>query len=168
YNRIWHGLKDRITQTPGQLEEQLAFLKKEGYETISLQEYLKIAKGEKKDPGNYVMLTFDDGYYNNLIYAYPVLEKFRFKACFFIIGAVLEGKTDADDPLNRKMNAEERRSLAPKMIQSAMHGFHHEHFKTTPPEQIKKAIRKSLEIFEENNQPLVKALAYPYGGRPEK
>lgn len=167
YHRIWPAMKDRITQTPEQLEEQLVFLKQNGYEAISMQHYLEIARGKEKDPGNCVLITFDDGYYNNLNYAYPILEKLDFKASFFIIGDSLEGNTEGKDPLNRKMNAEELRSLNPQTVQLAMHGFHHENFRTTSPADIKKAILKSLRIFEDNDLPLVKAIAYPYGGRPQ-
>src|SRR5690606_22968071 len=75
YHRIWPGLRDRITQTPEQLEEQWNFLKEQGYNTLSLDEYLNIAKGLKKNKGKHILITFDDGYYNNLTYAYPLLKK---------------------------------------------------------------------------------------------
>jgi peptidoglycan/xylan/chitin deacetylase (PgdA/CDA1 family) len=50
-----------------------------GYQFISPQDLLK-----GLDPrGKYVMLTFDDGYYNNRL-AVPILEEFNVPAVFFI------------------------------------------------------------------------------------
>lgn len=167
YHRIWPGVRDRITQTPEQLYEQWQYLYGEGYEAISLEEFNAIAGGEQKNSGKKVLLTFDDGYHNNLIYVYPLLKQFNFKATFFIIGDTLEGNLEIDNPIQQKMNTEELRSLDPAIVQLAMHGFHHENFKTTPLSEIEDAIDKSIAIFSKENIPLHLSLAYPYGGRPK-
>ena len=166
YHRIWPGTRDRITQTPEQLTEQWNYLHGQGYHTLSLDEYLDIANGKKKNNGRNVLITFDDGYYNNLTYAYPLLKQFQFKATIFIIGDTLEGNLNEDDPLQKKMNVDELKSLNPEIIQLAMHGFHHENFKTTSLQEIKNAIRKSINSFHAHGLPLHKSIAYPYGGRP--
>jgi peptidoglycan/xylan/chitin deacetylase (PgdA/CDA1 family) len=167
YHRIWPGLRDRITQTPEQLEEQLAYLSAEGYRTLSLGEYLDIAKGNKPYTGKAVLLTFDDGYHNNLTYVYPLLQKLGMQATIFAIGETLEGRIEADDPLQRKMTGDELRALDPAVIQLAMHGYHHENFKTTPLQELKGAVQKTISAFEAQRIPLYPAIAYPYGGRPK-
>jgi len=167
YHRIWPDFRDRITQTPEQLEEQFLFLKQKGYQTISLPEYLALVKGEVPMVGNKVLITFDDGYYNNLAYVYPLLKRLQMKATFFIIGDSLEGNLSSNDPLNRKMDIADLQSLDSTVVQLAMHGFHHENFKTTPAEELKQAMLKTIAIFKENNIFLHKALAYPFGGRPK-
>lgn len=167
YHRIWPELRDRITQTPEQLEDQLKFLKAAGYQTLSLPEYITIITGKEAAKQKSVLLTFDDGYHNNLVYAYPLLQKLNMKATIFAIGDTLLGNTQDDDPLNRKMNADELKSLDPSIIQLAMHGFHHENFKTTPLAEIKDAIQKTIDAFAQHKIPLHKSIAYPYGGRPK-
>ena len=167
YHRIWPGVKDRITQTPEQLAEQWNYIRQEGYHALSLSEYLDIAAGKSRQTGKNILITFDDGYHNNLTYAYGLLRQLSFKATFFIIGDSLEGNIDEHDPLNRKMNVDELRSLDSEVVQLAMHGFHHENFKTTPIPDIKSAIMKTIEIFKQHNIQLHRSIAYPYGGRPE-
>ncbi len=56
-----------------------------------------------EDGGKYVMLTFDDGYFNN-VSVLPILEEFKVPAVFFIsAGHVLEGKAFWWDVLYREM-----------------------------------------------------------------
>jgi peptidoglycan/xylan/chitin deacetylase (PgdA/CDA1 family) len=166
YHRVWPGLQDGITVTPEQLREHWTYLKNEGFDAISLAEFLQIAKGAKPPRANQMLLTFDDGYQNNLTYVYPLLKEFDWKATFFIIADSLEGNIDANDPLTRKMTANELIGLDPDVVQLGMHGYHHEHFSETPMPTIKAAITKSIGLFKEHNIPLHHALAYPYGGRP--
>jgi peptidoglycan/xylan/chitin deacetylase (PgdA/CDA1 family) len=53
--------------------------------------------------GKYAMLTFDDGYFNNVL-ALPVLEEFDVPATFFITsGCVLEGKGFWWDTVSREL-----------------------------------------------------------------
>jgi peptidoglycan/xylan/chitin deacetylase (PgdA/CDA1 family) len=82
--------------------------------------------------GQYAMLTFDDGYFNNVL-ALDLLDEFQVPAAFFISsGHVLEGKGFWWDALSRELlhagawrsarNAELRRlkSLSPAGIEAAL------------------------------------------------
>ncbi len=55
------------------------------YEVLSLEELKAYIDGlyKPKKPG--VLLTFDDGYVDNFIYAYPILKKFKKRAVIFPI-----------------------------------------------------------------------------------
>jgi peptidoglycan/xylan/chitin deacetylase (PgdA/CDA1 family) len=168
YHRVWPGLRDGLTVTPEQLAEQWNYLRERGYEAISLPEFLSIAKGETRADNNKVLLTFDDGYQNNLTYVYPLLREFNWQATFFIIGNTLEGHIEDEDPVNRKMNIGELKQLDPQTVQLAMHGYHHENFRETSPEDIKAAIRKCLQVFQTKDIQLYPSIAYPYGARPKE
>ena len=166
YHRVWPGLKDGLTVTPEQLREHWSYLKSEGYEALTLPEFLSIAKAEIKPTGKKMLLTFDDGYHNNLTYVYPLLKEFNWSATFFIIGNTLEGEIDDGNPVNRKMTVGELRQLDPETVQLAMHGYDHENFKHTSSDDIKAAVLKSLQIFNEYGLHLHRSIAYPYGARP--
>ncbi len=71
---------------PGDFDWQMKYLKESGFETIFLDDltaYKKRDKIPKKD--KIVAVTFDDGYLDNWLYAFPVLVKYNIKATIFVI-----------------------------------------------------------------------------------
>jgi peptidoglycan/xylan/chitin deacetylase (PgdA/CDA1 family) len=66
-------------------KEQIEFLAKEGYKTLTLQEFSDFLKGEKEIPSKSLLITFDDGYESLYQYAYPVLKEHDFTAVAFLI-----------------------------------------------------------------------------------
>ncbi|MEZ4840440.1 MAG: polysaccharide deacetylase family protein [Flavobacteriaceae bacterium] len=65
-------------------EDQLKWLKKTGYKTLNFQEVYDFVINEKAIPKNAVFLTFDDGYLDNYVFAYPLLKKYGFKGTIFV------------------------------------------------------------------------------------
>ncbi|MBF0483601.1 MAG: polysaccharide deacetylase family protein [Candidatus Omnitrophica bacterium] len=61
---------------------QMDFLKK-NYQIISLEELIS-AKDKASFPHNTAVITFDDGYYDNYEFAYPVLNELNLPATIFI------------------------------------------------------------------------------------
>ncbi len=78
---------------PELFEEQLKFLKEEGYRSIGLEELGLYMKEGKKDWQKAVCITFDDGYLDNWVYAYPLLKKYNFKAILFLATWMVEEET---------------------------------------------------------------------------
>ncbi len=169
YHRVWPGQNDFLTIDPDKLKEQWLFLQNEGYIALSLREYIDIAKGVKKDfPAKSMLITFDDGYLNNLTYVYPLLLEMGWNATFFIIADTLDGTANAEtDPVNAKMTVNELQHLDPSVVQLALHGYHHENFKQTALNDIQTIMSKSIEVMDNSGLPYFKVLAYPYGARPK-
>jgi len=61
------------------------YLKNKGYEVISLDELVEGIKNNRKFKHKTVVITIDDGYQDNYIYAYPILEKYNFPTTIFIV-----------------------------------------------------------------------------------
>ena len=76
----------RFIITDKQFEEDLKYLKENGYETIVMQDLINYVYNDTPLPEKPIMLTFDDGYYNNYVYAYPMLKNYGFKGVLSIIG----------------------------------------------------------------------------------
>jgi peptidoglycan/xylan/chitin deacetylase (PgdA/CDA1 family) len=72
---------------PYEFERDLIFFRDNGYNTIGISELIDFVYLGVPLPPNPVMLTFDDGYYNNYHYAFPLLQEYDMKAVIFIIAA---------------------------------------------------------------------------------
>ncbi len=66
-----------------QFEEQVSFLARE-YQPLSLSELVAGLQRKAPIPDRAVVLTFDDGYRNNLVLAAPILRHYGVPATFFI------------------------------------------------------------------------------------
>lgn len=66
--------------TPQQFEADLHYLKANGYTTVVIADLIAYVQEGKPLPDKPVMLTFDDGYYNNYHYAHPLLKQYGMRA----------------------------------------------------------------------------------------
>ncbi len=84
--------------SPSLIESDLAYLVEHGYTAILPRELAEAVKQGKPLPEKPVMITFDDGYLNNLTYILPLLEKYDMKAAVAIVGIYSEKFTERPDP----------------------------------------------------------------------
>ena len=73
--------------SPSMLESDLQYLQAHGQETVTIHDLLAYVQDGAALPEKPVLLTFDDGYYNNYKYAYPLLKQRGMKAVVSIIGS---------------------------------------------------------------------------------
>lgn len=89
---MYHSILDNPARqgdyviTPQQFEQDLRYLKENGYTTVVVADLIAYVKEGTPLPDKAVMLTFDDGYYNNLHYAHPLLEQYGMRAVLSPIG----------------------------------------------------------------------------------
>lgn len=69
--------------TPEFLDSTITQVKQAGLEFVSLDEAIQRAEDEECDR-RFAVLTFDDGYRNNLVHAYPVLKRHRVPFTIFV------------------------------------------------------------------------------------
>ncbi len=74
-----------ITSSIKQFDAQMRFLAENGYKTLTSEEFYLFKKKKLKIPNKSVMITFDDGWKDNYVYAYPILKKYNLKATLFIV-----------------------------------------------------------------------------------
>ncbi len=91
----YHDLVDGEPESMSQLhvndfKKQMQYLYDEGYRTLSLEELMAFHK-KGYFPEKSVVITFDDGYLSFYNKAYPIFEKFKFKATVFPVVSLTPG-----------------------------------------------------------------------------
>lgn len=100
---MYHGITDeagkigRYVISKKMFKEDLEYLSQMGYTTVTADEVIAYVKGEGELPQKPVMLTFDDGYYNNYCYGYPLLKEYNAKAVISIIGKYTDMYTELEE-----------------------------------------------------------------------
>lgn len=90
YHSVTSYGKSKYIVTEKQLENDLKRLTENGFTAVSAQELIDYADGKGDLPEKPILLTFDDGHYNNLSTALPLLEKYHCKAVISVIGKFSE------------------------------------------------------------------------------
>ena len=84
YHDLAPAAKGRMVMGAKGFEEQMRYLKANGYRVITLKEYVEFASLQRQLPQKSVLITFDDGYRSFLRYGYPLLKELGFSATLFI------------------------------------------------------------------------------------
>lgn len=78
-------LRKNLTVHPKSFEEQMAWLKTAGYNSITFKDLLAYTKGEFEMPKNPIIISFDDGYEDALTEGVSILKKYGHIGSFGII-----------------------------------------------------------------------------------
>jgi peptidoglycan/xylan/chitin deacetylase (PgdA/CDA1 family) len=109
-----------LSVNPDNFREQMAWLKSNGYQTISLYDLVYALNiGWPPLPDRPIIITFDDGYVDNYQNAFPILQEFGFTATFFILTDV----TDRNDP--NYMSWDMLREMSQAGMSIEVHGREH-------------------------------------------
>ncbi|WP_066456311.1 polysaccharide deacetylase family protein [Castellaniella caeni] len=73
-----------ITTTPEHFEDQLRWLARRGYTALSTAEFIRHVR-HGGAPRRSVLITFDDGYLDNWVYAAPLLRRYHMRATIFLV-----------------------------------------------------------------------------------
>ena len=74
-----------VTVSPETFEDHMALLAERGYTTLTANQFLDFLQGSFQAPQRSVLITFDDGYLDNYVYAYPILKSHGLRAAIFCV-----------------------------------------------------------------------------------
>ena len=144
-----------------QFRSQLDFLAAEGYTTPTMGE-LAAAPSRL---GRTAVITFDDGYVDNLA-ACEALEKRGMRATWFIVAGSL-GTSPAwpadGRPSGRILNETELRQMQAAGMEIGSHSMHHHRLPTLDDEKLARDLSDSKAVLEKATGRTVSSFAYPYG-----
>lgn len=136
------------------LEEQLKYLKNEGYYFPSFRELRAYADGKISLPQKSVILTFDDGQKGFLNYGVSLLNKYKVPATSFLIG-IKDGESKIKTYASPYVAFE---SHSYNMHRAGGNIGHGGVISALSKEQIVEDLKQQIDMVESDN-----AFAYPYG-----
>lgn len=96
YHSVCNKEPSDYVVTPLQLDSDLDWLSTHGFQAVSAQQLIDYTHGKGELPKKPVLITFDDGFYNNLSAALPIIEKHDMCAVVSIVGRYTDDYAAAD------------------------------------------------------------------------
>ncbi len=165
YHQISDDFSWSITrQTKKQFERGMGFLYDEGYEAVLPS---TIFDPEFRSNDKSVILTFDDGYEDFYQNAFPVLKKYGFTACIFIITGYIGKKSNWDYHWGRfkrnHLNWEKIIEVSQAGFEIGSHTVNHPDLTKIPRRYLNYELQTSKETLEDKLGKKVNFLSYPFG-----
>ena len=73
--------------------EMIKYIFDNGYKTISSEEFYKWYIGDVEYDNKTLLITLDDGFYEDYYLVYPIIKKYNLKATSFVVGSRIKEKT---------------------------------------------------------------------------
>ncbi|MBL8013702.1 MAG: polysaccharide deacetylase family protein [Candidatus Omnitrophica bacterium] len=151
---------DLNTVSQKSFDWQMKFLRKHGYQVISVEDLVQgIARGVQF-ARNTVVITFDDGYADNYFIAFPALKKYGFPATLFMVSSFV-GRPGY-------LTWSQLMEMHNSRITVASHTRTHQYLPNLNKEQLFDEIVNSKKELEAGLKVPVKFFSYPSGGYSEE
>jgi peptidoglycan/xylan/chitin deacetylase (PgdA/CDA1 family) len=171
YHKVNDVLGNSVTVPVSLFDEQLAQLAELGYTPVSLEDVLAYYRDRVPLPERAVLISFDDGYLDNLENAVPVLRRHGYPAVLFVpIGYLDESRPLPHDEhlaangiLNRTLDWEQLRELEAGGVRIESHGIGHRPLADLELDEATREITLSKLRLEERLGRPIQAFAYVKG-----
>ena len=153
--------RDNLKVTPDKFEEEMGYLSKNGYNTITFDTLYASLSGTSSLPPKPVILTFDDGYIDFYLNAFPILRRYRLHAVSFIpTGLMNQGYY---------MSWSQIREIdSTGLVSFQAHSVSHPNLAALTDDQLKYQINESKKVLQAQLGKPVNTFAYPYGISSER
>lgn len=150
---MWHNLAEEasgdMTISVDTFRAQIEALHEAGFKTVSLQQLYDYAHFGTELPEKPIVLTFDDGYFSNYEYAFPILQEYDMQATIFAIGVSVGKDTykDTDHAMTPHFGVDEAREMVASgliSVQSHTYDMH----QWPPFEDGNAQVRETLLPFD--------------------
>lgn len=156
YHQINDVDENLLTVSTSEFEAQMAWLKENGYQTITASELVDALQGRGTLPKQPVLITFDDGYIDNYQYAFPILKKYQMKAIIFLI-------SDYISLYPNYLTWEQLFEMQASGFEFGSHTLDHNVLTDLPPIAIDQELIGSKNVLQSRLGRKIEFLAYPCG-----
>ncbi|MEI6645089.1 MAG: polysaccharide deacetylase family protein [bacterium] len=156
---VFPGMPRRLNMNPCRLEQQLVWLKRQGYSFLTASEL--IVRSKKADT-LCACITFDDGFEDNYTCLFPLLKKHQIKITLFVAKqSVFTGK-----PMLREAQIKEM--SASGLVEFGGHTVTHIDLNATVSDVAETEIQENKQWLEVVTGKPCLAFAYPFGRYSER
>jgi peptidoglycan/xylan/chitin deacetylase (PgdA/CDA1 family) len=171
YHKVNDLPENPLSVPVGAFDDQLAQLRELAYTVVSLEDVLTHYRDGAPLPERPVLITFDDGYRDNLEHAAPVLQKHGYPAVIFVPIGYLDGRRPlpheerraARGLLNSTVDWGELRELEAAGVRVESHGISHRPLAALAVDEAAREIVLSKLRLEERLGREVRSFAYVKG-----
>ena len=163
YHNISAEEKGRLSIAARNFDAQIRQLHAEGFQAVTLADFLAFTAGRRQLPRKSVLLTFDDGYRSFISYARPTLKDYGFGATLFVYSDFIGGGANA-------LSWSDLRTLTQQGFDVQAHSKSHGNLRRKEGEseaayakRIEAELAYPLTLFKKHLEGPVDVLAYPFG-----
>jgi len=150
-------------------KDQIHEIKKDGSAVVTVSEAIKRLSVNLSE--KFLVITFDDGFKDNIISAAPGLNGLNLKATFFITTGLIDGRIKkhwTNGLLREYMDWNDIINLSAMGYEIGSHMLGHRDLRALNNQDLIKELRGSKEVIEDRIQKPVRVFSYPYGGVNKK
>lgn len=172
---MYHSISEHIKKEkhnkwrvkPEDFEKQMNWFYKNNWKSFTITEITKLDKIPEKS----FIITFDDGFEDNFTNAFPILQKYNFKATIYLVPNQKTNHWEEKNTsvLSNLLNNEEILQMQNSgLIEFGSHTLSHVNLSTITDEQLINELRESKKEVENITKKDCEAFAYPYGKFDDK
>jgi peptidoglycan/xylan/chitin deacetylase (PgdA/CDA1 family) len=162
-----------LAVTTDNFERQMKHFLHRGWQCLTLSQLQAdyLVKGEY--PRNTFVVTFDDGYRDNYIHAFPILKRLAIKATVFVTTAYIGKKADlyfsleprkyVAEAIDQCLSPEEIKEMSEYGIEFGSHSHTHPHLTAISQDQVRQEVRYSKSLLEQLLAREVVSFCFPFG-----
>ena len=147
------------------------YLFQHNYGVVPLGQIVDHIIHNQKMDNKTLSITFDDGYEDHFLYAYPILKRYGFPATIFLTVKYINGHWESEKAEEGRIKALSKGQILEMqnggLIQFGSHGYSHNNFLSVNEEEKEIEIRDSKLYLENLLGKDVPFISYPFGACDE-
>jgi peptidoglycan/xylan/chitin deacetylase (PgdA/CDA1 family) len=162
--------------TPEQFRDQMSLLTREGFTSLTLEEFQEAARGERELAPRSILITFDDGFADNYLLAWPIARECGIKLNLFLCTGLIAGETDeaqltiadrenkSNHPhLWQALTWTQVREMSAAEVCTGFHSHTHRNVARLRREELAADAAKGILLFTRELGARPTCFAFPYG-----
>ncbi len=167
---VYHSFDESgspVSISPDAFRRHLTIIKRLGYKTVTAARMVEALEGGPPLPSRAVVLTFDDGLWNNYEVALPLLREFGFTATIFLVtgftGRASTWERDPGIPALPLLTWDKIEEMERYGIDFQPHSVTHPHLTRLSDKDLEEELLQSRAAIEERLGGSASIFCYPYG-----